>query len=163
MRKPRNITRYSPSLALAALTTVTILALVHVALAQDQVAIPNRTAATALPTLHANGKIAFISDRDGNREIYVMNADGTNQVRLTNNLVVDDHPTWSPDGTKIAFVSQRASGGFAIFVMNADGTNKVEITPIVFNATAYPIWDAWGRSEERRVGKECRSRWSPYH
>src|SRR5437588_4855484 len=114
MRKPRSINRYSTSLALA---TVTILALVHVALAQAQVVTPSWTAATALPTLHANGKIAFTSDRDGNREIYVMNADGTNQFRLTNNSVVDDHPNWSPDGTKIAFVSQRPSGGFAIFTM----------------------------------------------
>jgi len=98
------------------------------------------------PTLRANGKIAFTSDRDGNREIYVMNADGTNQVRLTNNLVVDDHPTWSPDGTKIAFVSEKPSGGFAIFIMSNDGTNKVEVTPLIFNATAYPIWDLWGMS-----------------
>jgi Tol biopolymer transport system component len=105
-----------------------------------------QTAAPSTATLRANGKIAFSSDRDGNREIYVMNGDGTNQVRLTNNSVVDDHPTWSPDGMKIAFVSEKASGGFAIFVMNADGTNKVEITPIVFNATAYPVWDAWGMS-----------------
>src|SRR5437870_11296719 len=57
-----------------------------------------RTGHTA--TLRANGKIAFTSDRDGNREIYVMNADGRNQVRRTNNAAVDDHPTWSPDGTK---------------------------------------------------------------
>jgi len=98
------------------------------------------------PTFRANGKIAFTSDRDGNREIYVMDADGTNQVRLTNNSVVDDHPTWSPDGMKIAFVSERIAGGFAIFVMNADGTNKVEVTSLIFNATAYPIWDIWGMS-----------------
>ncbi len=88
------------------------------------------TAFAQTPTLRANGKIAFTSDRDGNLEIYVMNNDGTGQVRLTNNLVVDDHPTWSRDGTKIAFVSQRTAGGFAISVMNADGTNKVEITPL---------------------------------
>ena len=130
MRNPRSITRYSPSLALAALTTVTILALVHVALAQAQVVTPSWTAATALPTLHANGKIAFTSDRDGNQEIYMMNPDGTNQTRLTNNSIVDDHAMWSPDGQKLAFVSQRAAGGFAIFQMNMDGTNRVEITPL---------------------------------
>ena len=41
-------------------------------------------------------------DRDGNREIYVMDADGTNQVRLTNNSGLDDHPSWPPDGTNLA-------------------------------------------------------------
>src|SRR5438445_299221 len=132
MRKPRNIGRYSPALALAALTTVTILALVHVAPVQAQVATPNWTAATALPTLRANGKIAFTSDRDGNPEIYVMNPDGTNQTRLTNNSIVDDHAMWSPDGTKLAFLSQRASGEFAIFQMHGDGTDKTEITPVSY-------------------------------
>src|SRR5215204_7094858 len=78
--------------------------------------------------LHANGKIAFTSDRDGNTEIYVMDADGTNQTRITNNNIVDDHPMWSPDGMKLAFVSQREAGGFAIFQMNVDGTNRNEIT-----------------------------------
>ena len=82
------------------------------------------------PALRANGKIAFTSERDGNQEIYVMNADGTNQIRITNNTIVDDHPMWSPDGTKLAFVSQREAGGFAIFQMNMDGTNRVEITPL---------------------------------
>ncbi len=88
------------------------------------------TAFAQTPTIRVNGKIAFTSNRDGNLEIYVMNADGTNQVRLTDNLVVDDNPTWSPDGRKIAFVSQTSAGGFALSVMNADETNKVEITPL---------------------------------
>ncbi|MDQ3648932.1 MAG: hypothetical protein M3458_01380 [Acidobacteriota bacterium] len=59
-----------------------------------------------------NGKIAFTSDRDGNREIYVMNNDGTNQVRLTNNAGADDFPAWSPNGSRLAFLSQNASGGY---------------------------------------------------
>ncbi|TRO54609.1 translocation protein TolB, partial [Candidatus Bathyarchaeota archaeon] len=45
-----------------------------------------------------NGKIAFNSDRDGNFEIYVMNADGSNVTRLTNNSDYDTVPWWSPDG-----------------------------------------------------------------
>ena len=50
----------------------------------------------------SNGKIAFVSQRDGNEEIYVMNADGSNVQRLTFDPVgspkSDVNPTWSPDG-----------------------------------------------------------------
>ena len=42
------------------------------------------------------GKVAFLSDRDGNLEIYVMNADGSNQTRLTNNPAMDIAPSWGP-------------------------------------------------------------------
>ena len=42
--------------------------------------------------------IAFMSDRDGTFDIYVMNADGTGQTRLTDNLAWDESPSWSPDG-----------------------------------------------------------------
>ena len=41
-----------------------------------------------------NGKIVFYSNRDGNNEIYVMDADGSNHTRLTNNSDTDDHPSW---------------------------------------------------------------------
>ena len=51
---------------------------------------------TPTPTLLAVGKIAFASDRDGNLEVYVMNADGTGQTNLTNNPTDDGFPAWSP-------------------------------------------------------------------
>jgi len=82
------------------------------------------------PTFRRNGKIAFTSNRDGNLEIYVMNSDGTNQIRLTDNTIHDAHPAWSPDGRRIAFISQGTTGAFAIFSMNAAGTEKIEITPV---------------------------------
>ena len=72
-------------------------------------------------------KIIFTSDRDGNAEIYVMNADRSNQTRMTNNDVVDWAPSWSPDGSKIAFTSDR-DGNVDIYVMNADGSNRTRIT-----------------------------------
>ena len=56
-------------------------------------------------------------------DIYVMNADGTEQSRLTHNAGYDGHPSWSPDGAKIAFESVR-DGTQAIYVMNADGSGK---------------------------------------
>ncbi|MEO6334697.1 MAG: FG-GAP-like repeat-containing protein [Pyrinomonadaceae bacterium] len=93
--------------------------------------------ALAQTPLRANGKIAFTSDRDGNREIYVMNPDGTNQTRLTNNSISDDHPAWSPDGRKLAFISQRPTGQYAVFQMNADGAGRTEITPVNYQPSPY--------------------------
>jgi Tol biopolymer transport system component len=71
--------------------------------------------------------ILFLSDRDGNYEIYVMDADGSNQTRLTNNPAMDYAPVWSPDRTKIAFRSNR-NGHIQIFIMNADGSNQHTLT-----------------------------------
>ena len=66
-------------------------------------------------------KIAFVSERDGNAEIYVMNNDGSGQTRLTNDAAADSQPTFSPDGTKIAFTSDR-DGNNELYVVNADDT-----------------------------------------
>jgi len=72
-----------------------------------------------------NGQIAFSSNRDGNYEIYVMNADGSDQTRLTDNDdALDREPSWSPDGDKIAFASNR-DGNYEIYVMNADDGSDV--------------------------------------
>jgi TolB protein len=99
------------------------------------------TETSAQATLRPNGRIAFTSDRGGNLEIYVMDPDGSNQVRITNNAIVDEHPTWSPDGRKIAFISQRPTGEYAIFQMNSDGTGKTEITPVNYQPNPYTYSD----------------------
>jgi Tol biopolymer transport system component len=104
------------------------------------------------PILRSNGKIAFTSNRDGNAEIYIMNSDGTNQVRLTNNPGGDAFPTWSPDGSKIAFVSQKQNGE-AIFTMNADGTNRTEITELNCGATSL----SWSPDGGRIAFDDCSS------
>jgi Tol biopolymer transport system component len=75
----------------------------------------------------AQGKIAFTSNRDGNEEIYVMNADGTNQVRLTSDTADDFLPSFSTGGAKIVFYSNR-DGLFEIYVMNSNGTDQTRLT-----------------------------------
>lgn len=72
-------------------------------------------------------QIVFVSERDGNPEIYVMDADGSNQTRLTEEDAVDDMPVWSPSGAEIAFVSER-DGNPEIYVMNVDGSNVRRLT-----------------------------------
>ena len=62
-----------------------------------------------------------------NTEIYVMDADGGNRENLTNHPAYDGDPDWSPDRTKIAFVSDR-NGGNQIYVMDADGKNPIRLT-----------------------------------
>jgi Tol biopolymer transport system component len=94
----------------------------------------NNAATDGSPVWSPDGtKMAFVSYRDGHvsrfgtplPEIYTMNADGSNQTNISNNLGVDDDPVWSPDSTRIAFHSQRfAECGGEIYVMNTDGSNQ---------------------------------------
>ena len=82
-------------------------------------------------------KIVFYSWRDGQAEIYVMNANGSGQTRLTNNPALDVDPSWSPDG-KIVFESNR-DNDFDIYTMNADGTGLLNLT----NNTSDEFEPAW--------------------
>ena len=72
-------------------------------------------------------KIAFTSTRDGNAEIYVMNADGGGLRRLTNDPSLDEYPTWSPDGQWIAFHSDR-DGDLDIYIARPDGSDVRQLT-----------------------------------
>ncbi|PYS35574.1 MAG: hypothetical protein DMF75_03185, partial [Acidobacteria bacterium] len=87
--------------------------------------------------LKMNGKIAFMSGRNGFLDIYVMNADGSNQRQLTFGMVnpadgfsrtYTSEPLWSPDGSRIAFKSEFDFHGFNLYLMNADGTRIRKIT-----------------------------------
>lgn len=89
-------------------------------------------------------KIVFESTRDGNFEIYSMNADGSGLANLTNNPAADRVPQWSPDGTKIAFVSQPALIQDVI-VMDADGSNRLNLTQDdADSSAAFPQWSPDG-------------------
>jgi hypothetical protein len=68
-------------------------------------------------------RIAFSSNRDGNFEIYVMNADGSGQVRLTVDPLYDIEPAWSPDGATIVFAREGH-----IWRMGADGSSPAQLT-----------------------------------
>jgi WD40 repeat protein len=85
-----------------------------------------------------NGKLAFGSNRDGNFEIYVMNADGSGVTRLTNDAASDGAPAWSPDSSKLAFASDR-DGNIEIYVMNADGSGVARLT----DNAAFDSQPAW--------------------
>ncbi len=99
----------------------------------------------------AQAQITFQSDRDRNYEIYVMDDDGKNQLNLTNHPDTDVAPSWSPDGTRIAFMSNRdghvPKGGvlttFEIYVMDADGGNPQNLTNDP-NSDLSPAWSPDG-------------------
>ena len=74
-----------------------------------------------------SGRILFVSFRDGEREIYVMNADGSGQTNVTNDPDVDDEPDWSSDGSKIVFFSGR-NGSADLYTINADGSAVRRLT-----------------------------------
>ena len=89
-------------------------------------------------------KLAFVSGRDGNAEIYVMNADGSAQENLTRQPASDSHPSWSRDGRRIVFVSRR-DGNSEIYVMNADGSGLRNLTRTP-SSDLDPAWSPDGRA-----------------
>ena len=94
---------------------------------------------TLMVGINAQAQIAFVSDRDGNEDIYVMDTNGKNQRKLTNHPEDEDDPSWSPDGQQIAFERD-----WEIYVMDTDGQNPQRLTdnPAVDHS---PSWSPDGK------------------
>ena len=98
-----------------------------------------------------NGRIAITSNRDGNREIYTMKADGSDRVNLTRNPADDRTSSWSPTGKEIAFASDRDGNG-EIYRMNAAGSG---VTRLTFN-DAFDNRPAWTSDGQHIVFQSLR-------
>lgn len=99
----------------------------------------------------------FVSNRDGNAQIYRMDADGANQRALTRGAQESTEPAGSPDGTRIAFTSYR-DGNAEIYVMDVDGGNLRRLTSDPQSDNA-PAWTPDGRI----VFRSMRSRWANFY
>ncbi|NGP88233.1 IPT/TIG domain-containing protein [Fodinibius halophilus] len=93
----------------------------------------------------AKSKIVFESDRDGNQEIYIMDADGSNHTRLTNNSAIDGSPVISNDGKTIVFSSDR-NGDYDLYKMNADGSDIQRLTHV---SNLYEMHASWSPDDSQ--------------
>ena len=83
-------------------------------------------------------RIVFTSQRDGNFELYVMNADGSGQTRITNTAAAEHDPAWSPDGTRIVFSRSYND----LYLIDPDGTNEARLTDTPDVQDFEPAWQA---------------------
>ncbi|HXV17446.1 MAG TPA: hypothetical protein VD758_11745, partial [Gemmatimonadaceae bacterium] len=89
--------------------------------------------------------IVFQSNRTGNSDIWVMRPDGTGLRNLTNDPSSDINPSWSPDGLRIVFSSDRIGGQQELFVMTNEGQGVTRLTDSFASTDTWPSWSPDGQ------------------
>jgi Tol biopolymer transport system component/outer membrane protein assembly factor BamD (BamD/ComL family) len=98
------------------------------------------TANDTLPVWHPDGtQIAFVSDRGGSWDLYVVQVSTGAVTQLTNDPAVDSAPAWSPDGRQLAFLSNRDEGRWSIYLL---GLSTRQISRLAPASETYPDWMA---------------------
>lgn len=151
MKSSRNTARqlFGLTLTLVGLLSWHILPIAHQELAvwaANRVRVAEPTGQTVSRVV-INGRVAFVSSAGNGTQsdIYTMNPDGSDRKQLTFSQEHEGDPTWSPDGTKIAFASLHltGNGGYSeIFVMNADGSDQRRLTQSKYDRS--PTWSPDG-------------------
>jgi serine/threonine protein kinase/Tol biopolymer transport system component len=91
------------------------------------------------------GRIALVSNRDGDPEIYLLDLDTDQLTRVTDNGKEDSSPSWSPDGEWLAYDSLDTLQGRHIFVVDNQGQNRRELTDGI-RVDRYPLWSSDGKA-----------------
>jgi Tol biopolymer transport system component len=147
-------------LILVACMIVAITGLTPQILVRGEAADPNLYLPIVLKNYPVITKIAFLSERDGNREIYVIDSDGSNLTRLTDNSADDSDQSWSPDGTQIAYASQQ-DGNSEIYKVSADGSNPTRLTDNSSYESS-PAWSPDGQKIAFRTDRHGSSNYEIY-
>jgi len=125
----------------------------------------NSDTAAFEPAISTDGnKVAYQSWKTGNADIYVMEIDGGNVVNLTDTEAYDDYPDWSPDGSKIVFISQRDTGNLGIskiYTVNPDGSGIKQLTTGITD-DSLPQWSPDGKEILFQSNLQNMNYWSLY-
>jgi TolB protein len=100
-----------------------------------------------------NAKVIFMTGRDGNYEIYWMDADGSGPTNLTANPAADIFPSVSPNGGQVVFTTFRDGGNAEIYVMNTDGSGQTRLTNSA-GVDSQPSWSPDGQRIAFRTDRD---------